>query len=84
MKVFKSIPKMDLEMLLPGGRVQMGLVDRGRIILPAASGLAVGWDTITRRVPTWMKNSRYNSTTPPSVCVRTATKSLAHSVAACR
>lgn len=41
MKIFKSIPKMDLEMLLPGGRVQMGLFDRGRIVLPAVSGMAV-------------------------------------------
>ena len=40
-KVFKSIPKMDVEMLLPGGRVKMALFDRGRILLPTVSGLAI-------------------------------------------
>ena len=40
-KMFKSIPKMDLEMLLPGTRVKMTLVDRGRIVLPALSGVSI-------------------------------------------
>ena len=40
-KIFKTIPKMDVEMLLPGTRVKMALVDRGRILLPALSGMAI-------------------------------------------
>ncbi|HEX4128994.1 MAG TPA: TMEM143 family protein [Pirellulales bacterium] len=40
-KLFKDIPKMDLEMLLPGTRVKMSLVDRIKIMLPTISGLAV-------------------------------------------
>jgi len=40
-KLFKDIPKMDLEMLLPGTRVKMSLIDRIKIILPTVSGLAI-------------------------------------------
>lgn len=46
-KVFKEIPKLDLEMLLPGTRVQMSLFDRGRILLPTLSGVAMtAWKLI--------------------------------------
>ncbi len=41
LKMFKNIPKMDLEMLLPGSRVRMSLLDQGRILLPAVSGVAL-------------------------------------------
>lgn len=41
LKMFKNIPKMDLEMLLPGTRVRMSLLDQGRILLPAVSGVAL-------------------------------------------
>ena len=34
MKVFKDIPKLDLEMLLPGTRVKMTLLDRARSCCP--------------------------------------------------
>jgi hypothetical protein len=40
-KVFKEIPKLDLEMLLPGTRVQLSRFDQGRILLPTLSGVAV-------------------------------------------
>jgi hypothetical protein len=40
-KLFKDIPKMDLEMLLPGTRVKMSLLDRIKIMMPTLSGLAV-------------------------------------------
>ncbi len=40
-KLFKDIPKADLEMLLPATRVKMLLIDRIKIILPTVSGLAV-------------------------------------------
>jgi hypothetical protein len=43
-KIFKNIPKVDLEMLLPGSRVKMTLVDRSKILLPTVSGVAMtGW-----------------------------------------
>jgi hypothetical protein len=43
-KIFKNIPKVDLEMLLPGSRVKMTLVDQSKILLPTVSGVAMtGW-----------------------------------------
>ena len=43
-KIFKNIPKVDLEMLLPGSRVKMSLVDQSKILLPTVSGVAMtGW-----------------------------------------
>jgi hypothetical protein len=41
MKLFKDIPKIDLEMLLPGTRVKMSLKDRVKIIMPTVSGMAI-------------------------------------------
>lgn len=40
-KLFKDIPKVDLEMLLPGTRVRMSLFDRAKIILPTLSGISM-------------------------------------------
>jgi Protein of unknown function (DUF3754) len=40
-KIFKDIPKADLEMLLPGTRVKLSLTDRGKIVLPTVSGVIV-------------------------------------------
>ncbi|MGD9719963.1 MAG: TMEM143 family protein [Pirellulales bacterium] len=39
-KLFKDIPKADLDMLLPGTQVKMSLIDRTRIVLPSLSGIA--------------------------------------------
>ncbi len=50
-KLFKDIPRMDLEMLLPGTRVKMSLVDRTKIVLPTLSGLSLtGWKLVTGAV----------------------------------
>jgi hypothetical protein len=50
-KLFKDIPKMDLEMLLPGTRVKMSLVDRTKIVLPTLSGLSLtAWKLISGAV----------------------------------
>jgi hypothetical protein len=44
LKTFKNIPKLDLDMLLPGSRVKMSLFDQGKILLPTVSGVAIaGW-----------------------------------------
>jgi hypothetical protein len=40
-KLFKEIPKLDLEMLLPGTQVKMSLVDRAKILLPTLSGISI-------------------------------------------
>lgn len=41
LKMFKNIPKQDVDMLLPGTRFQMSLLDRGKILLPTASGVVI-------------------------------------------
>ena len=41
LKTFKNIPETDLEMLLPGAKIKLSLVDRGKIILPTLSGMAI-------------------------------------------
>ena len=40
-KVFKNIPKADLDMLLPGTRVAMSMLDRGKILLPTITGISI-------------------------------------------
>ena len=41
LKLFKNIPKADVEILLPGSRVRMSLWDQGKIWLPTVSGLGL-------------------------------------------
>ncbi len=41
LKLFKDIPKLDLDMLLPGSEVKMSLFDRARVMLPTLSGIAI-------------------------------------------
>jgi hypothetical protein len=41
LKMFKNIPQMDLDMLLPGSRIRMSHVDHGKILLPTLSGVAI-------------------------------------------
>jgi hypothetical protein len=40
LKLFKNIPQMDIEMLLPGSRVQMTWLDQSKILIPTISGVA--------------------------------------------
>ena len=39
-RLFKNIPKIDLEMLLPGTRYRLTMFDHGKILFPTLSGLA--------------------------------------------
>jgi hypothetical protein len=50
LKVFKDIPKLDVMMLLPGARVQLSRLDRGRIGLPLLSGLGIALYNILQEV----------------------------------
>ena len=46
-KLFKDIPKADLDMLLPGTEVKMSLVDRAKIALPTLSGVSIAvWKAV--------------------------------------
>ncbi|MGE3313634.1 MAG: TMEM143 family protein [Planctomycetaceae bacterium] len=60
-KVFKEIPKLDLEMLLPGTHVRMSLFDRGRILLPTLSGVAMTLWKIVQGAVTIAVSGFYNS-----------------------
>jgi len=40
-KLFKNIPKQDVDMLLPASSVKMTWLDRGRIMLPTLSGVSL-------------------------------------------
>ncbi len=47
LKIFKDIPKLDVVMLLPGARVRLSRLDRGKIGLPLLSGLALAaWNVL--------------------------------------
>ncbi len=50
LKLFKNIPKMDLDMLLPGTRVKITRLDQGKIILPTLSGVAMALVKIIKGV----------------------------------
>ncbi len=41
LKLFKNIPKIDIDMLLPGTRVRMTWLDRGQILLPTVTGFGI-------------------------------------------
>lgn len=41
LKLFKNIPKADVEILLPGSRVKMSLWDQGRIWVPTVTGFGL-------------------------------------------
>jgi len=60
-KIFKDIPKVDLEMLLPGTRVKLSLVDRGKIVLPTLSGVVLTAWKFLQGALTLALSSAYNS-----------------------
>ncbi len=41
LKMFKNIPETDLEILLPGSRVRLSLLDQGKILVPNLSSAAM-------------------------------------------
>ena len=48
LKSFKGIPHSDLHTLLPGTQIKMSLFDRGKIIIPALSGIVLSIVKIAR------------------------------------
>ncbi len=47
LKVFKDIPKLDVLMLLPGARVRLNALDRGKIGMPLLGGVAMAvWNVL--------------------------------------
>jgi hypothetical protein len=60
LKLFKDIPKPDLEMLLPGTQVRMSWLDQGKIVLPTLSGLALALHKILFGVGLFVFTSLYS------------------------
>lgn len=48
LKIFKNIPEDELEILLPGAKIKLGLLARGKILIPSLSGVAMAAYKITR------------------------------------
>jgi len=42
MKLFKDMPETEVDMMMPGSRVQFSWKDRGKIVMPAIGGLFAG------------------------------------------
>jgi hypothetical protein len=61
LKLFKDIPKPDLEMLLPGTQVRMSWLDQGKIVLPTLSGLALAAHKIVTGVALITLSSLYGA-----------------------
>jgi len=49
-KMFKNIPKLDIDMLLPGTRPKITLLDQGKIWFPTFSGIIVGFMRFAKAV----------------------------------
>lgn len=49
-KMFKNIPKLDIDMLLPGTRPKITLLDQGKIWFPTLSGLVIGFMRFAKAV----------------------------------
>jgi hypothetical protein len=60
-KIFKDIPKVDLEMLLPGTQFKLSLMDRGKIVLPTLSGVGLTVWKFLQGALTLALSSAYNS-----------------------
>ena len=41
LKTFKNIPETDLEILLPGTKIRLSMLDRGKILVPSITGAAI-------------------------------------------
>lgn len=50
LKMFKNIPQMDLDMLLPGSRIRMSHLDHGKILIPTLSGVAIALFKLARGI----------------------------------
>lgn len=48
LKLMKNVPHEDVNMMLPGGKVQMSILDGGKVILPTLSGLCIAISKILK------------------------------------
>jgi hypothetical protein len=54
LKMFKDLPRLDVMMLLPGARVRLTPLDKGKISLPLVSGALVAAYTFLQHLAEWL------------------------------
>src|SRR5262249_32294239 len=54
LQIFKNMPKLDINMVMPGARVRMTKIDRSKIGLPMLSGLAMALYNVASDFAHWL------------------------------
>src|SRR5262249_11371364 len=54
LQIFKNMPKLDINMVMPGARVRMTKIDRSKVGLPMLSGLAMALYNIVSDFAHWL------------------------------
>ncbi|WP_182868315.1 DUF3754 domain-containing protein, partial [Rhodopirellula sp. JC639] len=62
LRIFKNIPKQDVDMLLPGTRVRLSKLDRVKVIAPSLGGWLLSLQKISRFVLVTLALAAYYST----------------------
>lgn len=60
LKLFKDIPRDDVETLLPGAQVRIGLIEQAKIVIPTASGLALTLFKLIKGIATFAAAEIYS------------------------
>ena len=62
LRIFKNIPKQDVDMLLPGTQVRLSKLDRAKVIVPSLGGWLLSLQKISRFVLVTLALAAYYST----------------------
>jgi hypothetical protein len=62
LRIFKNIPKLDVDMLLPGTKVRLSKFDRAKVIVPSLGGWLLSLQKISRFVLVTLALAAYYST----------------------
>ncbi|NND99685.1 MAG: DUF3754 domain-containing protein [Pirellulaceae bacterium] len=60
LRMFKNIPKQDVDMLLPGTRVRLSKIDRAKIIVPSLGGWLLSMRKIAQIMFLWFALAYYS------------------------
>lgn len=61
LRMFKNIPKLDVDMLLPGTRVRLSKIDRAKIIVPSLGGWLLSMRKIAQIMFLWFALAYYSA-----------------------
>ena len=62
LRIFKNIPKQDVDMLLPGTQVKLSKLDRAKVIVPSLGGWLMSLQKISRFILVTLALAAYYST----------------------